>query len=234
VQSDQRIDWNWFYGALNATPRENREGLLKQLVASPREDLACEVAAYGIRQGYASLEGIISSQIANWSAQCQSSLIGGVTNTRRVLLDIPRALVRAALTGDQIRRDDGGDPPLDALGSAALLLENFGSRPDRDMLSKLVGRCPCSAGSWLALADAGVTTPELTQLGSATYHVNLLARVAAASALEPVDSRAAEFAFSQLQLFLTRLQHEGSAEMLPQVFQPNPAGKEVDDWVYLD
>lgn len=38
---NQRIDWNWLNGALDATPREDRQGLLKQLIASPREDLAC-------------------------------------------------------------------------------------------------------------------------------------------------------------------------------------------------
>jgi hypothetical protein len=235
AQSDLRIDWNWFYGALNATPREDREALLKLLIASPREDLASEAAGYGIRQGDAGLAGAIASQIVGWSAGSQSGVLGSVINTRPIMLEIPRALVQAALSGDQSAHVDGGDPPVDAVGLAALLLETFGSGSDRNMLSKLVVRQPGSTGLWLALADAGVTTPELTQLGSATYqdqHINLLARVAAASALEPVDGRAAEFAFSQLQLFLTRLQHEGAAEMLPQVFQPNAAGKEVDDFVY--
>ena len=231
----QPIDWNWFYGALDATPREGREALLKQLIASPREDLASEAAGYGIREGDAGLAGTIGSHIVTWSAGCQSGVLGSVMNARPVLLEIPRALVREALTGDQIVQVDGGDQPVDAVGIAALLLENFGSGSDREMLAQLVGRQPWSTGSWLALADAGMTTPELAQVGSATYqdqHINLLTRVAAASALEPLDSRAAEFAFSQLQSFLTRLQHEGAAEMLPQVFQPNPAGKEFDDWAY--
>jgi hypothetical protein len=144
-------------------------------------------------------------------------------------------LVSAALTGSPLGQSGDRDRPLDPVGSAALLLEIFGTRSDRDMLPRLVARYPWSAGSWLALADSGVVTPEVARLGSATYqdqNVNLLARVAAASALESVDGRAAEFAVSQLQIFLTRLEHEGLPGMLAQVYQPQPAGKEFDDWAY--
>jgi hypothetical protein len=91
---NQPIDWNWFYGAIGATPAEDREGVLKQLIASPREDLACEAAVYGIGHGYAALEGVISAQVSNWSPQSQSGLIGVVTNKRPVWLEIPRAVVR--------------------------------------------------------------------------------------------------------------------------------------------
>jgi len=103
------------------------------------------------------------------------------------------------------------------------------------MVPKLAARQPWSTGAWLALAEIGAVTPEIARLGSATYQdqsISLLARVAAASALESLDSRAAEFAVSQLQTYLTRFEHEGSAEMLPQVLQAHPAGKEFDDWVY--
>jgi hypothetical protein len=232
----QSIDWNWLAGALDATPREDRQGFLKQLIASPREDLACSLAAYGILQGDAGLVETVSSRIADWSADCQSGILGDVTDKRPVLIEIPRSLAAAAITGSPIRQSGDKDRPPDPVGSAALLLGIFGTSSDRDMLPKLAGRYPWSAGSWLALADVGIITPELTQLGSATYqddHINLLARVAAASALESVDGRAGEFAISQLQTYLTRLEHEGVAEMLPQVFQPHPAGKEFDDWMYM-
>jgi hypothetical protein len=232
---NQGIDWDWLYAALEAATTADRKDLLKQLIVSPREDLACEAAGYGIRQGDAGLAEIIGLQIANWSAGCQSGVLGSVMNTRPVLLEIPRALARAAPIDDHARQADGGDPPVDPVGIAALLLQNFGSASDRQILPGLVRRDPRSAGSWLAVSGAGVVTPELAELGSSTYqdqNVNLLARVAAASALESVDSRAAEFAVSQMQGFLSRLEHEGFAEMLPQVFRSHPAGKELDDWVY--
>lgn len=229
-------DWNWFYGALDATPAEDREAFLKQLIVSPIEDVACGVAAYGIQQGNAGLAEAVSFRVAGWSVNCQSGLIGMATDKRPVLLEVPRALVRAALAADQIRQVEGGDPHFDPAGEAALLLGIFGTRADGDMLPKLVAREPWLTGSWLALAHVGTLTPEIARLGSATYQdrsINLLARVAAASALESVDGRAAEFAISQLQTYLTRLEHEGGAEMLPQVFQPHPAGKEFDDFIYM-
>ncbi len=230
-----RLDWNWLFAALKATPSHDREGFLKQLIASPREDLACGLAAYAILEGETELTDAISSRAPDWSADCQSGLLGDVTDKRPVLLEVPRSLLVSALKGSPIAQSGDKDRPLDPVGSAALLLEIFGTRADNEMLSRLVGRYPWSAGSWLALADAGTVTPELARLGSATYQdqsMNLPARVAAASALESVDSRAAEFAVSQLQTYLTRFEHEGFAEMLPQVFQPHPAGKEFDDFIY--
>jgi hypothetical protein len=192
-------------------------------------------AVSGILQGDADLADAVSSRVAGWSADCQSGILGDVTDRRPVLIAIPRSLAAAALTGNPVGPSGDKERPPDPVGSAALLLEVFGTHSDRDMLPKLVGRYPWSAGAWLALADAGSVTPQIVRLGSATYQdqsITLLARVAAASALEPVDSRAAEFAVSQLQTYLTRFEHEGGAEMLPQVLQPHPAGKQFDDWVY--
>jgi hypothetical protein len=225
---------------LAAKEPAERKAILKKLIASRSEYVAWDATEDAIRGNDTELASVIASQIANWSAPPQASVIAIIldqTRERRVaFLDVPRSFIREKLTNPLVGKVEDEDLPLDPLGEAALLLSNSGATTDRQLLLQLVQQAPQSPGAWLAIAHAGNLDAPRALLASDVYqdeHGYILARVAAASALEPHDPKAASFALSQIEAFFTRYEHHDIAYSIGAAMQSKDGrGPEADDFIY--
>jgi hypothetical protein len=212
---------------LNALPAAERKTVHDQLIAGPHTGLASLAARRAIDEGDTDSAALIASHISSWPHADQGAILQNLGPTARVpYLEIPRAVVRSAIKTP--KAVSSPDSPTEHVGIAAILLAKTGNPADRQMLLELTQPQPRSWGVWMAIAYAGGVDSTRAGLASVVYkdtNERIAVRVAAASALETLDSQAGAFAVSKVQSFLTRFGNQSAV----QIYYDGSPDKPSDD-----
>jgi hypothetical protein len=124
------------------------------------------------------------------------------------------------------------DFQVQTVGIAAMLLAKTGTPADHQLLLDLASLGPKSWGVWLALAAAQAADLPRAKIASSIYQdasVSMAVRVAAASALESLDSQALAFAIAQVQAFLDQYSDQDEGRMLADAMQADRTSRTTSE-----
>jgi hypothetical protein len=234
ASNDPRADLDYVQvgHVLKGLSPSEHNSVYKQLVVAPHEGLAGMAARGLIESRDPESVGLIASRISGWRAQTQSSTLGSIAPVRGAFLDVPRELLRTT-----IKRGMPAEPAdfqVQTVGVAAMLLAKTGIPADHQLLLDLASLGPKSWGVWLALAAAQAADLPRAKIASSIYQdasVSMAVRVAAASALESLDSQALAFAIAQVQAFLDQYSDQDEERLLVDAIQSRTPRTIGDGWV---
>lgn len=203
---------------------------LRQLIVAPHEGLARVAASRAIGSRDQDYVEPIASRISTWRPNTQSGTLKSIASVRGGYLEVPRGLLR-----DIVKRGMPAEPAdfqVQPVGNAALLLAKTGTPADHQLLLDLASLRPKSWGVWLALAAAQVADLPRAKIASSIYQdasVSMAVRVAAASAVESLDSQALLFAIAQVQAFLDQYSDQDEGRMLADAMQSDRTSRTTNE-----
>jgi hypothetical protein len=214
-----------FLGTLSSA---DRRGANHQLILLPHEELIVGALLDVLRTRDDSAAELIAPRLAGWKDATQARAVHIAAVARGPYLTIPRTLLRNAVNGTKV--SGSALRSADPLGSACLVLASTGNVSDLQMIQNAARLQPKSWGVWMALAYGGAMNASLVPLAEGVYQdvsAALPLRIAAATALEPFDTKAADYAVNQLQSFLAEFSGQDALVAARDAFRASVPGTGV-------
>jgi hypothetical protein len=205
---------------LAALPNGEERAVEHQLLRLPHERLIAAVLVHVLNTRDSDAAEVIASQVSGWAPTTQLSALDVAGVARGPFLAIPRTLLRDAIGGAKISA--AADVSTDVIGDASIVLARTGSPTDLKMIQTVAGLQPRSWGVWMALAYWDGMNASLTAVAESVFQdpsAALPLRLAAATALEPFDNKAAAYAVDQVQLYLTQFGGQDAAAFLSEAIR---------------
>jgi len=200
-----RLDYTGFRRILKELDPDVRGTTLRRLILAPNVEVASAATLIAIAEHDGNLAETVASRVCSWDGLDQGAVLYRIGSVRGAFLDVARAVI-ARCASDPTPQEWNPNVP-DPTGFAAILLAKSGVTSDRQLIVDAARAHQNSVWMWTAVGHAGITDPELMSYASRFYLNKTLPkpiRVAAATALQSVDQRAAEFAIGEVRSYLAQ------------------------------
>lgn len=208
------------FEAVHKLPAEEKEKVFLGVISSEEEGMAVEGAVLAIHTGVHTENVVrrIRERFRHWKVASRSHVIQRVVD-----VGSPEPLMPILLDGLRLAERDtgtGGESELitAAINSGAFALAKSSNPEDAELLRSLIRAHPEAHIGWLVLRKMKAVDTDLRALAQTVYsnqQFGLLARVAAAAAVQDVDEAAAQTALSLARQYLEQFCQATAGEYFP-------------------